>query len=743
MASSVSTPFTKSIRFRFMLGVCLLLFGGTCLLSGTMAYHVGHLLQESLLSKGGSLATNIARRNEDALLISGGIRLENVLIELITDPEVAYTTITDNQGKLLTSQFESINYNWPGLHDILPRLSKDSELPDIIAAIQQHGRVRELVVPIMLGNDAMGMVHLGMSEARVREQITSTTIFVVSLNLAIALGLGATLLIASKKFVLDPIVALSEAASRLANGHLSTKVDIKSSGEIQMLVDTFNHMAENLNTTTVSKKYVDNIINSMMDTLVVLAPDKRIVLANPAALRLLGYEERELLGKPVEILFYDGETHCPSLMNEIMAHGFVNNIATAYRTKIGDKVPMLFSGSLMNDASVMGGIACVAIDITEQEKLKEELLKLDKLESVGLLAGGIAHDFNNLLQGVFGYISLAKATADANSEVHDLLESAEKALILSKNLTKQLLTFSKGGQPIKKVVALPALIQESIGFALSGSNIDCRFNMEDPLWPVEVDEGQMSQVMQNMVINAAEAMTAGGTVRIGVRNITNDGEAFPTLKPGRYARITIEDNGQGIAAEHIKKIFDPYYTTKERGSGLGLATAFSIVKQHGGIIEVQSEPGKGSTFFIYLPAAEKGIQAAIQAETSPRQGVGNILVMDDEEMVRAIADRMLRQLGYGVEGAVNGAEALAKYAQAMEAGRAYDAVILDLTIKGGMGGKETIARLVALDPGVRAIVASGYSDDPVMANCQEHGFQAALAKPFTIAELSDTLHKLT
>jgi CheY-like chemotaxis protein len=237
-------------------------------------------------------------------------------------------------------------------------------------------------------------------------------------------------------------------------------------------------------------------------------------------------------------------------------------------------------------------------------------------------------------------------------------------------------------------------------------------------------------------------MSAGGTVRVGVRNISNEAEAVPTLKPGNYVLITIADSGQGIAAEHIKKIFDPYYTTKKQGSGLGLATSFSIVKQHGGIIEVQSEAGVGSTFFIYLPASGKNMAMAAEGEISPRTGGGKILVMDDDEMVRTLAARMIAKLGYGVEFAVNGEEALAKYAQAREAGRAYDVVILDLTIKGGMGGKETIARLVALDPGVRAMVSSGYSDDQVMANFREHGFQAALAKPFTMAKLSKTLQDL-
>ncbi|MBU4237398.1 MAG: PAS domain S-box protein [Proteobacteria bacterium] len=711
-------------------------------MSGTLAYNVDSMLQESLTSKGRSLATNIVKRNENAMMISGNTRLENVLTELITDEEIAYTTIADNQGKLLTSQFESINYNWPGLNEILPKLPKGIDLPDILEALKKDGYVREISLPIMLGVDLMGKVTIGLSETRIREQITKTVLFVVALNLIIALVLGTALFIATKKIILDPIVVLSRATSRLAAGHLLSKVDIKSSGEIQMLADSFNEMAENLNTTTVSKKYVDNIINSMMDSLVVLSPENQIVLVNPATCRLLGYDAQELIGKPLEKIFYNGEADCKALFDEILIKGFVNNMDTSYRTKDGKKVLMLFSGSLITEGSMVSGISCVAIDITEQERMRDELLKLDKLESVGALAGGLAHDFNNLLQGVFGYISLAKMKSASDGEVYKMLEHAEKALNLSTNLTQQLLTFSKGGEPIKKVVQLPLIITHSVRLALSGSNIDCQFTIDDPLWPVEADEGQLSQVMQNMVINASDAMPTGGTIHIVVRNISNDENALPLIQAGKYVLINIEDSGEGIPEEYIKKIFDPYFTTKEKGNGLGLAASFSIVKKHGGIIEVQSELGEGATFSIYLPASEKNISPAIQEESMLQTGSGKILVMDDDEIIRTMSESMLSTLGFRVELAVNGEEALAKYAQAMASGRVYDGVILDLTIKGGMGGKETIAKLIELDPGVRAIVSSGYSEDPVMANFHEYGFQAALAKPFPLAKLSEILQKL-
>jgi signal transduction histidine kinase/ActR/RegA family two-component response regulator len=431
------------------------------------------------------------------------------------------------------------------------------------------------------------------------------------------------------------------------------------------------------------------------------------------------------------------------LFSEIQTKGSVSNVETAYRTKDGQKVLMLFSASVIADEGPEAGIACVAVDITEQEKMREEILNLAKLESVGVLAGGLAHDFNNLLQGVFGYISLAKTSTEAGGEVQELLDKAEKALVMSKNLTLQLLTFAKGGEPIKKVLNLRKTVQDSVRFGLSGTNIDCSITMDDDIWPVEADEGQLSQVFQNMMINSTEAMTAGGTIRITAKNFINTGEATPSLKPGKYVLISIEDNGEGIDEEHINKIFDPYYTTKEKGSGLGLATSYSIIKKHGGIIEVHSEPGAGTTFTIYLPASDKDMPtAASQAAIIPQTSGGNILIMDDDEMVRNIVEKMLRKLGFEAVFAVNGEEALAKYRQAMETGPAFDAVILDLTIKGGMGGRETIAKLIELDPEVKAVVSSGYSADTVIANFQQYGFRYALAKPFTIAKLAKTLHEL-
>jgi len=376
MDVSAAPSFKKSIRYRILKGICLLLFISTCLLSGTMAYNVDRMLQESLTSKGKSLATTIAKRNENALMISGSTRLENVLIELITDEEIAYTTIADSQGKLLTSQFESINYNWPGLKAILPNLPKGIDLPDFLETIKKNGHVREISLPIMLGVDFMGQVTIGLSETRIREQITTTVLFVVALNLIIALVLATALFIASKKIILDPIVALSKATRRLAAGYLTTKVDIKSSGEIQMLADSFNQMAENLNTSTVSKKYVDNIINSMMDSLVVLSPEKQIVLINPATCRLLGYDAQELTGKSMAEIFYDSDAEYRSLLDEILATGSVTNMETSYRTKNGKKVLILFSGSLITEGSTVTGIVCVAIDITERKQAEDERRRL-------------------------------------------------------------------------------------------------------------------------------------------------------------------------------------------------------------------------------------------------------------------------------------------------------------------------------------------------------------------------------
>jgi PAS domain S-box-containing protein len=372
-------------------------------------------------------------------------------------------------------------------------------------------------------------------------------------------------------------------------------------------------------------------------------------------------------------------------------------------------------------------------DITEKRLLEEERLKIQKLESVGTLAGGIAHDFNNLLQGVFGYISMAKLTFDQKEKSIAMLEQAEKALHQSVNLTSQLLTFSKGGKPLKKVLSLRPVIESSVKFAMSGSRIDHELAIADDLRPVEADEGQISQVIQNIVLNADQAMPLGGTIVITARN-SDDREGF--------VEISIRDSGAGIPAEYLAKIFDPYFTTKEKGSGLGLATSYSIIKNHDGAISVSSELGTGSTFTIYLPATEHDVEDAVSPAVPRIARKGRILVMDDEELVRKVVYELLTGLGHDVELAGHGEESVEKYRQAKEAGRPFDAVILDLTIRGGMGGAETMRKLQEIDPGVKAIVSSGYSDDTVVSNYPDHGFAAFLKKPYDLTGLQATLNEL-
>ena len=386
----------------------------------------------------------------------------------------------------------------------------------------------------------------------------------------------------------------------------------------------------------------------------------------------------------------------------------------------------------------------VAHDITERKKIEQELSKTQKLESLGVLAGGIAHDFNNILSGIMGNISLAKFKAEHGEDNIQLLDEALRASSSAQGLTQQLLVFSKGGAPIKKAASISEILRESSAFALRGSKVRCEFNIDEGLWPIRVDVGQFNQVIHNLLINAKQAMPDGGTVEIFASNIVLSPEDDLPLTDGNYIKISIQDQGIGMSEEQISKIFDPYFTTKNHGSGLGLTMTYTAISRHDGYITVESEKEKGATFHIYLPAVEKAEDEKIDREKRSVTGQGNILVMDDEEMVRQVTEAMLSTLGYDVRCARNGSEAITLYEEVKQSSHPFDAIIMDLTIPGELGGKETIARLLKIDPSAKVIVSSGYSNDPVIADFEKYGFKGVVTKPYGIDELGTVLrHVLT
>ncbi len=400
---------------------------------------------------------------------------------------------------------------------------------------------------------------------------------------------------------------------------------------------------------------------------------------------------------------------------------------------------VLFSAIVMhNDRTYV-----IYEDLTERRRIEKELVKMQKLESVGILAGGIAHDFNNLLTGILGSISLARMNVDEGSDVYRRLEEAEKASWRARDLTRQLLTFSKGGAPVRKKTALHGVILESCEFILRGSNSRCKYDIPEDLHPVDIDEGQISQAIGNIALNAAQAMPEGGVIEVTARNCVLDEDCGIPLEPGRYVRISIKDEGPGIGQGILPKIFDPYFTTREKGSGLGLATVYSIVKKHDGHVTAESAPGSGAVFHVYLPALPEGeLPDGVDVKAEAHAGKGRVLLMDDEEIILQVAGAMLTHLGYDVECARDGRTAIDMYVGARDSSSPFDLVLMDLTIPGGMGGKETIDRLREIDPDVRSIVSSGYSNDPIMADHAVHGFRGVVSKPYRIEELSEVIHRV-
>lgn len=497
-------------------------------------------------------------------------------------------------------------------------------------------------------------------------------------------------------------------------------------------------------------------LRSIAEGVVATDSDGGITLMNKVAEELTGWSRGEALGRAVcqiiNIQKKEETDSCPDIFKKILSHnsGFKRVSQTTLISRNGqERLISLSAAPIRKETqSLPSGSILVFRDITQEKKMELKIINAQRIESLGIVAGGIAHDFNNLLTAILGNISLAKLLVDGNDKIVTLLNHTEQASCRAKNLTNQLLTFAKGGAPVTTLTSTRSLIEESARFSSSGSNITCHFFIPDNLWHIKVDEGQIGQVIQNLVINAVQAMINGGSVVIGADNIILDKNNENSLRAGRYIKIYVKDSGEGIESQHLDKIFEPYFTTKETGHGLGLAICYSIIKKHDGLITVESEQGTGSIFSLYLPAADQQLfelsgqelQPEKKESTLPRHD--KLLVMDDEAIIRDIASQMLNYLGYSVELASDGQEALTKYRQAVKQGVPFAAVIMDLTIPGGMGGKETMEHLLRMDPEIKAIVSSGYAHDPIMADFRMHGFKGVLPKPFSMDKLSNILKRV-
>ncbi|MHA1673787.1 MAG: PAS domain S-box protein [Promethearchaeota archaeon] len=466
--------------------------------------------------------------------------------------------------------------------------------------------------------------------------------------------------------------------------------------------------------------------------------------ANPAFLKSWGFDDLdEVLGRPFSE-FWMVSDRMDEILDALLGEGKTWDGETLAKRKDGSLFDVIVStATVLDDNGNPISLMSTSIDITER-KLAEEMrtqaeLKLKKLESVGILAGGIAHDFNNLLTGVFGNIELAKTFLPTDHDAHQFLESAVHSMEVATNLTNQLLTFAKGGNPIKKTLSIGAVITDTAGFSIHGSNSRLESNIAPDLWFVEADKGQLSQVISNLVINAQQAMPTGGIITIDAKNIENSS--------GRYVQITVQDEGVGIAPKFLDKIFDPYFTTKQKGSGLGLAITHSIINQHNGTISVDSQLNKGSIFSVLLPAAlpTEGELSEFPRDDNNNIAMvkkGRILILDDEEMIRQVSAAMLAKLGYEVDSTVDGQEAIVKYKENFDSDTPFDLVIADLTIPGGMGGKEAAQEILKIDPQARIVVSSGYATDPIMANYKEYGFKGVATKPYSLATLQEVIQQI-
>lgn len=486
-------------------------------------------------------------------------------------------------------------------------------------------------------------------------------------------------------------------------------------------------------------------LRSIGDGVITTDTQGNVIMMNRVAEDLTGWQQHEAQGLPLDNIFriINEKTREPAEnpVAKVIASGSIIELAnhTLLISRNGAELNIADSGAPIKDASgIIIGVVLVFRDMTEKQKLLDSLQRTDKLEAIGVLAGGIAHDFNNLLSGIFSYIELARMATDPK-KIASYLDQALVVFDRAKNLTSQLLAFAKGGAPKRKTGDLGLVVKEAAMFALSGSSITCKFDIAEDLWAADFDKGQIEQVIDNLIINAQQAMPVGGMITIRGRNyVARDGEN-PLLKPGKYIRISVADTGIGMPASLLKRIFDPFFTTKQKGNGLGLTTCYAIIQKHAGMIDVESVIGEGATFHVFIPASSNVPDTKDHSAPVSHVGHGRILIMDDEEFLRNIVGILLREMGYQVVEARNGEEAVKLLTE--PGAPVIDAAIFDLTIPGGMGGKDAIVQVRKKLPDLVVFVSSGYSEDPVMAQPQQYGFTDSLCKPYRKSELAAMLDR--
>ena len=504
----------------------------------------------------------------------------------------------------------------------------------------------------------------------------------------------------------------------------------------------------------VEKENLAVTLRAIGDGVITCDVNGKVIMINNEAEKLTGWTSKEAIGQPLKSVFdvtidlaTQAKVQKSGYRNE--AQSILTNLPETVTLTSKDGIERIIeqvASPIRDKKNEISGVVLVFRDITERQRSEAERRKAETLEQLGLLAGGIAHDFNNLLTAIIGNISLASLLLPPDDEMATRLDDAKNASMRARDLAQQLLTFARGGAPIKKTASIGKLIQDTVSFSLRGSHNRSEFDFAPDVAPAEIDAGQISQVIANLVVNADQAMPNGGTLYVSCDNFcydTND-IVIPDLAPGDYVRVRIRDEGVGIPENYIKRIFDPYFTTKPKGNGLGLATAYSIIKNHNGLMTVESQVHVGTTFTIYLPAAEAGEQElpveAPKKLTPEISGTGRVLVVDDEDAIRDLVEFTLTRLGYEVSQAETALKGVELYQDKLRAGKRFDLVILDLTLPGGMGGKEALKKLIEIDPTVNAIVSSGYATDATMSRYQDFGFRGVIAKPYEAAELGKIVH---